>query len=133
MEGLYHHQSQTCPTRAMKWLTLVWLATAAAADDQCDGPVLQLQLRNGKDTPPRTLYGVLATFGGVPLFNMSQPAQLVAASPLDACSPLQQSEGMCVLCMCVCLCAELMLASSPQPCGGQSQHSMLCPQQPYDG
>lgn len=87
----------------MKWLTLVWLATAAAADDQCDGPVLQLQLRNGKDTPPRTLYGVLATFGGVPLFNMSQPAQLVAASPLDACSPLQQSEGMCVLCMCVCV------------------------------
>jgi hypothetical protein len=88
----------TCPTRAMKWLTLVWLATAAAAEDQCDGPLLQLQLQGaGKDAPPRTLYGVLATFGGIPLLsNMSEAAPLVAAEPLDACSPLQALEGVLV-------------------------------------
>jgi hypothetical protein len=77
----------------MKWLTLVWLATAAAAEDQCDGPLLQLSLRNSSDAPPRTLYGVLATFGGIPLFNTSEPAQLVAAEPLNACSPLQENQG----------------------------------------
>lgn len=84
----------------MKWLTLVWLATAAAAEDQCDGPLLQLQLQlqgAGKDAPPRTLYGVLATFGGIPLLsNMSEAAPLVAAEPLDACSPLQALEGVLV-------------------------------------
>lgn len=93
MEG--HMIQQTCPTKAMKWLTLVWLATAVAAEDQCDGPVLLLQLQDGKGSPPRTLYGVLATFGGIPLFNLSQPAQLIAAEPLNACGPLQPSQGEC--------------------------------------
>jgi hypothetical protein len=77
----------------MKWLTLVWLATAAAAEDQCDGPLLQLQLWSGKDLPPRTLYGVLATFGGIPLFNISESAQLIAAEPLNACSQLPETKG----------------------------------------
>jgi len=63
---------------------------------RCDGPLLQLMLQSGKDTPPRTLYGVLATFGGIPLFNLSNPVQLVAAKPLNACAPLQQSQGMFV-------------------------------------
>lgn len=83
----------TCPTRAMKWLTLVWLATAAAAEDQCDGPLLQLQLYSA-NAPPRTLYGVLATFGGIPLFNLSEAAPLIAAQPLNACGPLQESQGV---------------------------------------
>lgn len=94
MEGSIHPTcSSAHTTRTMKFLTLVWLATAAAAEDQCDGPLLQLQLRNSTDAPPRTLYGVLATFGGIPLFNATEPAQLVAAEPLNACSPLPQTQG----------------------------------------
>lgn len=94
MEGSIHHTcSSAHSTRAVKWLTLVWLVTAAAAEDQCDGPLLQLQLHNSTDAPPRTLYGVLATFGGIPLFNATEPAQLIAAEPLNACGPLPETQG----------------------------------------
>lgn len=93
MEGAVGQPTCTGSSRTFKLLTLVWLATAAAAEDQCDGPVLQLQLqaRGRKDVPPRTLYGVLATFGGIPqLTNFSSPQQLVVAQPLDACGSVQQ-------------------------------------------
>jgi hypothetical protein len=43
--------------------------------------------------PARTVYGVLATFGGVPPINLTDPQPLVAAQPLDACTPLQPAPG----------------------------------------
>lgn len=38
---------------------------------------------------PSTVYGVLATFGGIPSFNITQPAGLTAAEPLSACTTIQ--------------------------------------------
>lgn len=65
----------------------------AAEPDRCDGAVLQLVINSSADPAPSTVYGVLAMFGGIPSFNLSQPTRLIAAEPVNACEPLQKARG----------------------------------------
>lgn len=87
--------TDTCSAQTAAWFALMCLAAQAVAaePDRCDGAVLQLVIKSSTDPAPSTVYGVLATFGGIPSFNLSQPTQLVAADPLNACGPLPKLQG----------------------------------------
>eukprot|EP00878_Enallax_costatus_P005247 GHUV01005514.1.p1 GENE.GHUV01005514.1~~GHUV01005514.1.p1 ORF type:complete len:657 (+),score=154.76 GHUV01005514.1:2409-4379(+) len=91
--------SDTCSAHTAAWFALMCLAAQAVAaePDRCDGAVLQLVIKSSADPAPSTVYGVLAMFGGIPSFNMSEPRRLIAAEPVNACTALQEAQGSLVL------------------------------------
>lgn len=55
-------------------------------------PQVKLGVSNGT-SPVKTLYGVLAGFGGIPSLQESSPLQLAVADPIQACQDIKPVAG----------------------------------------
>jgi hypothetical protein len=56
-------------------------------------PQVQLEVQPANETFARTLYGVLAGFGGLVSLNMSAAFPLAVADPLSACDSISPVTG----------------------------------------
>jgi hypothetical protein len=87
--------------------------------------VVQLMIQAQSLPAPSTVYGVLATFGGIPSFNITQPGGLVAAQPLSACTAIQNRAPGEQLCSAPCPAVPAVIIACEYCCHRSCHSSAL--------
>lgn len=73
-------------TPSALWLLLVLVGALAAAEDRCQGPLVEVAVSRPGDKRPLLVYGVLASFGSNLSAALGPGLPLSAAVPEEACS-----------------------------------------------